>query len=91
MYGDKMIVKKSSKKHSEGPTIDVTPLMAAFFLGYMKSENGDKISDENIKDLYEGACYSMGISPVEDISEFFNELFSPKKKIEVDLENSYYN
>ena len=70
---------------------NITPLMAAYYLGYIKSENGEKISDEDIKDLYVGACLSMGINPVGEISEFFNELFNPKPKIEADLENSYYN
>ena len=74
----------------KGPAIDVTPLMAAYLLGYMLSERGKKISDDDIEDLYAGACHMMGINPVEDISEFFNELFSPRRNREPDLENSYY-
>ncbi|MBR5504653.1 MAG: hypothetical protein IKV87_09485 [Methanobrevibacter sp.] len=50
-----------------------------------------KISDEDIEDLYVGACLTMGINPVEDISEFFNELFAPRKNTKADLANSYYN
>ena len=84
--------KKGLKKEIvvREPT-NVTPLMAAFYLGYMKSEHGDKISDEDIEVLYTGACLSLGINPVEDIYEFFNELFNPKPNIKADLENSYYN
>lgn len=87
MVSDKDLAKNNNVK---GSRINVTPLMAAYFLGYMLSEKGEKISDEKIEDLYKGACFSMGIDPVEDISELFNELFSPKKKIKEDLENSFY-
>ncbi len=92
--GDRMLVNERDLKKQDmvkGPTIDVTPLMAAYFLGYMLSERGEKISDEDIEDLYVGACLTMGINPVEDISEFFNELFAPRKNTKADLANSYYN
>ena len=93
MLGDMMLRKESLKKQQKKvntPSIDVTPLMAAYFLGYMKSEKGEKISDEDIEKLYVGACLSMGINPVEDIAEFFNELFNPSPSRDADLENSYY-
>lgn len=87
------MVKKtenSSKDMVKGAATNVTPLVAAYYLGYMLSQKGEKISDENVEDLYAGACHMMGIDPVEDISEFFNELFGPRRNKEPDLENSYY-
>ena len=69
---------KRAPRHRPRP--NVSPIMAAYFLGYLKSHYGDKIADDvedvdEIEKLYIGTCLSMGIGPVEDISELFSALF----------------
>ncbi|WP_295620042.1 hypothetical protein [uncultured Methanobrevibacter sp.] len=83
------ILKKPEQKR-EVPNIDIGPIMAAYFLGYLKSQNGDKIADEDIEKLYIGACLKMGIGPVEDISELFQALFGLGEEVDDDKPLQYY-
>ena len=74
MIGKSDILKKQEQER-ELPDYGIGPIVAAYFLGYLKSENGEKIADEDIEKLYIGACLKMGIGPVEDLSEMFQVLF----------------
>lgn len=82
------LIKKEEER--EVPDIDIGPIMAAYFLGYLKSEKGDKIADEDIERLYIGACLKMGIGPVEDISELFQALFGLGETEDDDKPLQYY-
>ncbi|WP_297979804.1 hypothetical protein [uncultured Methanobrevibacter sp.] len=61
-------------------TLDVSPFMAAYFLGYVKSQKGEKIASEDVEKLLMGVCLSMGINPIEDITDLFNALFGSVKE-----------
>lgn len=82
------LIKKEEER--EIPDIDIGPIVAAYFLGYLKSEKGDKIADEDIEKLYIGACLKMGISPVEDLSELFQALFGLGEERDDDKPLQYY-
>ena len=73
MIGKSNILKKQEQER-ELPDYGIGPIVAAYFLGYLKSENGEKIADEDIEKLYIGACLKLGIGPVEDLSELFQVL-----------------
>ena len=55
MIGKSNILKKQEQER-ELPDYGIGPIVAAYFLGYLKSENGEKIADEDIEKLYIGAC-----------------------------------
>ena len=81
MAGDIMIDKRAIFKELEKnrrAAMSVTPFMAAYYLGYMKSQKGEKIANVDIENLLKGACLSMGIDFVEDIDELFGQLFGIK-------------
>ncbi|MBQ2962190.1 hypothetical protein [Methanobrevibacter sp.] len=74
------------------PKPNVSPIMAAYFLGYLQSQNGEKIAEdlEEVEKLYIGTCLSMGIGPVEDISELFQALFGLGQEEDDDKPLQYY-
>ena len=85
--------KKAPKKAPRrAPRPNLSPIMAAYFLGYLKSQNGDKIAEDegDVEKLYIGTCLSMGIGPVEDISELFQVLFGLGEKEDDDKPLQYY-
>ena len=51
MFGKSNILKKQEQER-ELPDYGIGPIVAAYFLGYLKSEKGDKIADEDIEKLY---------------------------------------
>ena len=89
MIGKSNISKKQEQER-EIPDYGIGPIMAAYFLGYLKSENGEKIADEDIEKLFIGACLKMGIGPVEDISELFQVLFGLEEEKNDDKPLQYY-
>ena len=89
MIEKRNILKKQEEKR-EVPKIEIGPIMAAYFLGYLKSEKGDKIADTDIEKLYIGACLKMGIGPVEDIHELFQALFGLGEVEDDDKPLQYY-
>lgn len=89
MIGKSNILKKQEQER-ELPDYGIGPIVAAYFLGYLKSENGEKIADEDIEKLYIGACLKMGIGPVEDLSELFQVLFGLGEEKKDDIPLQYY-
>ncbi len=73
-------------------TPNVSPMMAAYLLGYLQSQNGEKIADDEdeVEKLYIGTCLSMGIGPVEDISELFQALSGLGEEEDDDKPLQYY-
>lgn len=78
------------EQEREVPDYGIGPIVAAYFLGYLKSEKGDKIADEDIEKLFIGACLKMGIGPVDDLSELFQVLFGLGEEKEKDKPLRYY-
>ena len=100
MIGKSNILKKQEQER-ELPDYGIGPIVAAYFLGYLKSENGEKIADEDIEKLYIGACedieklyigacLKLGIGPVEDLSELFQVLFGLGEEKKDDKPLQYY-
>ena len=81
---------KKTGTERELPDYGIGPIVAAYFLGYLKSENGEKIADEDIEKLYIGACLKLGIGPVEDLSELFQVLFGLGEEKKDDIPLQYY-
>ncbi|AMK15241.1 hypothetical protein [Methanobrevibacter olleyae] len=77
---EKRLNLRKLEEEGEEPNPNLSLLMAAYLLGYLKSEKGDKIADGDIENLYIGTCLSMGIGPVEDISELFSLLFDTEEE-----------
>ena len=82
MIGKSNILKKQEQE-KELPDYGIGPIVAAYFLGYLKSENGEKIADI-------GACLRLGIGPVEDLSELFQVLFGLGEEKKDDKPLQYY-
>ena len=87
---EKSNILKKQEQERELPDYGIGPIMAAYFLGYLKSEKGDEIADEDIEKLYIGSCLKMGIGPVEDLSELFQVLFGLGEEKDDDKPLQYY-
>ena len=75
MIGKSNILKKQEQE-KELPDYGIGPIVAAYFLGYLKSENGEKIADEDIEKLYIGACLKMGIGPAQNYENQIKYLYT---------------